>query len=78
MPALLELASEVNGFVTFRQVMAVGIPRRDYPRPRASPLWDTRGFLGARGWAPCAIEALAQVSFSKKHVKSVSNFRNCE
>ena len=65
MPALLELASEVNGFVTFHQVMAPGIPRRDYPQPRASPLWDTRGFLGTQDRASCTIEALARIPFSK-------------
>ena len=37
MPALLELASEANGYVTSRPVTAASTsPWRDYPRPRVS------------------------------------------
>ena len=79
MPALLELNSEANSYVTSRPVTAASTsPLRDYPRPRVSRSWDTRDFLGAQDRASCTIEELAQVSFSKKHAKSVSYFINCE
>lgn len=78
MPALFELASKANGHVTFCQATAVGVPRREYPRPSVSRLWDTLGLFGARDRAPCAIEALVQASFSKKYAKSVSYFGNSE
>ena len=74
MPALLELVSEANGYLTYRQATAAGTPRHEHPRPRVSRLWDTRGFLVARGRAPRAIEALPQASFYKKYAKSVSLF----
>ena len=41
MPALLELASEVNGFVTFRQVMAPGSPGATIRSP-ARPRYELR------------------------------------
>lgn len=75
MPALLELNSEANGYVTSRPVTAASTPpRRDYPRPRVPRSWDTRDFLGAQDRASCTIEALARIPFSKKRAKSVSYY----
>mgnify|MGYP004516625005 FL=1 len=66
MPALLELNSEANSYVTSRPVTAASTsPWRDYPRPRVSRSWDTRDFLGAQDRASCTIEALARIPFSK-------------
>lgn len=66
MPALLELNSEANGYVTSRPVTAASTsPLRDYPRPRASRSWDTWDFLGAQDRASYTIEALARIPFSK-------------